>query len=59
MGLHLVTPPAVQGGELTDEVGSEAPGIQDAKCLVLVDLGIKISDAGQVQEMQGILHERG
>ena len=58
MGRYLITPPSAQGEQLTDEVGPEAPGIQDAKCLVLGDLGLKISDAGQVQEMQGILHER-
>lgn len=49
--------PNVTVVELTDDVGPESPGIQDPKCLVLVDLGIEISNAGQIQEMQGILHD--
>jgi hypothetical protein len=41
--------------ELTDDVGAEPPGIQLPEALVLVDLGVEISNTGQVQEVQGIL----
>ena len=41
--------------ELTDDVGTEPSEIQDLKIFVLGDLGVKIADTGQIEQMQRIL----
>jgi len=41
--------------ELTDDVSTEPPEIQDLKILILGDLGVKIADTGQIEQMQRIL----